>query len=297
MDANRSSSSQPQVVGTVRVTGSAGAVEEASVRLRSQSPRTDAAVDDLDLIEDKDPVLEAFAAIPAGMGWTAVLLIASGLDVISGITVVGMALHYGFKDVASSLGGAGVQVTVHTCSSLLLVVRSLGDLLPMPDRDENVSNVVSSECLLGARRKRDLSRERDLGRGIAVVMAVGSILTVAMAVMKMLRWESWYHDHQMQDEEIAHVTYGIAWYSVCAFTTQAFLRWAAARKLRTLFIWHCSIISCISVFAAGLLVAASSFEAAWWKAEPIAAAALACVMCGELYLITKVVWSGRDAEA
>mmetsp|Transcript_13052 Transcript_13052/g.29660 ORF Transcript_13052/g.29660 Transcript_13052/m.29660 type:complete len:292 (-) Transcript_13052:49-924(-) len=274
----------PQVLGAAEVTPS-------SLRLRS--PRSDDGTEALS-VEEKDPILEAYRSITPGTGWTAVTVLSCVLDLINGGALIGVAIHFGFKDVAASLGAAAVQVATHCASSLLLLVRLLGDLVPPPEEPEApLANAATTDCLLRARRKRDVSREEATGRVMDVMVVFSCITIFALAARKALLWEQWYQlQHEQMDAEVARVSGLAAWFCLAAYVLQALLRFAVARHRHAKFIWHCWMISCVSAIAFATLAVASTFEQHWWKAEPIAAIVLAFVMLGQLFLVHRTSWPG-----
>mmetsp|Transcript_158 Transcript_158/g.427 ORF Transcript_158/g.427 Transcript_158/m.427 type:complete len:293 (-) Transcript_158:38-916(-) len=283
-------SQPPQVLGAAEVTPST---------LRLRSPRSDDGLEAALSIEEKDPIWEAFRAISPGAGWATITLLSCVLDLINGAALIGVAIHFGFKDVASSLGAAAMQILTHCASSLLLLVRLLGDLVPPPEEpQEPLANAATTDCLLRARRKRDVSREEAVGRVMDVMVVFSCITIIGLAARKAILWEEWYEgQHEEMDAETARVTGLAAWFCLAAYMLQALLRFAVARHRHARFVWHCWMISCVSAMAFATLALASTFERHWWKAEPIAAVVLVFVMLGQLFLVHRTSWPGGQGPS
>jgi len=231
--------------------------------------------------EDGD---EAFLAAPEALTqqeswWAAVLVISSGFDLLGSLTFMCFAFKYAFRDDGVSLYCLGIQAISHMLSSMALVMRFMGELLPAR---EDMNGAVSDECLLREQRRRDLHREQGLAIFMGLAMLVGAAALLFKAFRKIKFWDVWYLDHTEQDLEIEKVTDLMAWWGFGGYLVQAVLRFLAARKIRRSLVWHCftvSVVCLVFFFALGL---AAKYEREWsWKAEPMVAMVLVFVMLVE----------------
>jgi len=113
-------------------------------------------------------------------------------------------------------------------------------------------------------------------------MLISSVSLLFKAFRKLRFWDKWYKDHENMDQEAASVTDWLAWWGFGIYSIQAIFRFFAGRQLRQSLVWHCFIASVVSLVYLGVLGVAALEEKEWsWKAEPIAAIALAFVTLAE----------------
>merc|ERR1719162_507465 len=101
------------------------------------------------------PAPEALS--PQEIYWAAALLAFSSFDLLASAIFAGFAFRYAYRDDGVSLYCLGIQALSHLFSSMALVMRFMGELLPAR---EDLSGSVSDDCLLRETRRRDLHREQ-----------------------------------------------------------------------------------------------------------------------------------------
>lgn len=206
--------------------------------------------------------------------WSLFVVLASGLDVlISGIILI-VALSYAYRANGVSLYCMAMQATSHLLSSLLLVLRFVGEY--------SLPSEGSEQGLLRRQRRKFLVREQILSEVMGIAMLLSAAGLLFKAFRKIRFWDKWYLDHRNMDEEAEWATAFLAWYGFAVYFIQVIFRFVAARRLRRSLVWHsfsASIVSCVFLFVLGF---AASYEKEWsWKAEPIAAIILSFVSLAE----------------
>jgi len=229
-------------------------------------------------VSEKDvSLLAQEGATDSELPWAIALVATCMLDFLMSGTIICVALVFAWRDNGVSLYTLAMQAASHWASSLALISRFMGDLLPARDPSFD-GGEVSDEVLLLARRRRDLAREQAIGITIGILMLVSSAACLFKAMRKLLLWDKWYLDHRDQDEELEHVTDLLAWWGFSIYALQGTLRFVAARRLRRTTVWHCFGVSVVSMLFLLILGFAASHEYEWtWKAEPIAAMVLVAV--------------------
>mmetsp|Transcript_61822 Transcript_61822/g.201703 ORF Transcript_61822/g.201703 Transcript_61822/m.201703 type:complete len:315 (+) Transcript_61822:73-1017(+) len=210
--------------------------------------------------------------------WAFVLLLFSALDLLASVVLAGFAFSCAHRNEGVSLYCIGIQAVSHFCSSLALVMRFMGEMLPAREDD----GAVSDGCLLREQRRRDLGREQafSIFMGIAMMVSCTALLFKACGKIKM--WDHWYLEHANEDAEIETITDLMAWWGFGGYLFQATLRFVAARRVRRSIVWHAFAVSVVSLLFFLVLGIAASYEREWsWKAEPIAAMVLVFVMLCE----------------
>lgn len=213
--------------------------------------------------------------------WAIALVAASSLDLLVSGTLAGVAFNYAWRDEGVSLYCLALQVVSHFLSSLALVARFTGDLLP--DREPSPEGYeVSDVLLLKTRRRRDLVREQVIGIAMGCLLLMSSVALLLKALRKLKFWDVWYLDHQKMDAEIEHITDMLAWWGFGMYALQCALRFVAARKLRRSTAWQSFVVTLISMLFLLVLGFAASYQREWsWKAEPIAAIVLVILIVVE----------------
>eukprot|EP00930_Biecheleria_cincta_P069569 TRINITY_DN57298_c0_g1_i1.p1 TRINITY_DN57298_c0_g1~~TRINITY_DN57298_c0_g1_i1.p1 ORF type:complete len:343 (+),score=39.60 TRINITY_DN57298_c0_g1_i1:31-1029(+) len=213
--------------------------------------------------------------------WAIALIAASALDLLVSGTLAGLAFNYAWRDEGISLYCLALQVLSHLLSSLALVARFIGDLLP--DRESSPAGYeVSDVLLLKARRRRDLVREQVIGIAMGCLLLMSTVALLFKALRKLKYWDVWYLDHQERDAEIAHITDMLAWWGFGTYALQCALRFVAARKLRRSTAWQGFVVTLISMLFLLVLGFAASYQREWsWKAEPISAIVLVLLIVVE----------------
>mmetsp|Transcript_14453 Transcript_14453/g.36534 ORF Transcript_14453/g.36534 Transcript_14453/m.36534 type:complete len:302 (-) Transcript_14453:442-1347(-) len=216
-------------------------------------------------------------ATPAWL-WGAILVAFSAWDLLVSLVLACVSLAYAYRDDGVSLYCLSMQALSHLCSSFVLVLRFMGDLLP-PRED---ASTVTDDDLLHERRRRDLRREQGFAISMAIAMMISCAALLFKAFRKLKFWDLWFLDHTEQDMEIEKVTDLLAWCGFGGYVVQLGLRVLVARRLRKSIIWHASAVSAVSLIFFCVLAVAASYEHEWsWKAEPIAAMVLILVMICE----------------
>jgi hypothetical protein len=263
---------RPELVGA-RVEGGLNYASQGGLRMRSP-PRVE---DEDDAAEDEHAVQQE----PFAQGdekWIVGLTLASGIDVVISGAVMSVAFRNAYEDSGVSLYCLGIQALSHLLSSTCLALRFAGEyFLLQRSTDGGITN-----GLLRKSRRRFLVREQIFGETMGIVMLISSVALLFKAFRKMKFWNVWYKDHEEMDARVQYITEVLAWYGFSIYILQAIVRLASARKLKRQLIWHgfcASVVSLVFLFFLGL---AASYEKEWsWRAEPIAAIALAFVTCFE----------------
>eukprot|EP00747_Dinoflagellata_sp_TGD_P179483 gnl/TRDRNA2_/TRDRNA2_30349_c0_seq1.p1 gnl/TRDRNA2_/TRDRNA2_30349_c0~~gnl/TRDRNA2_/TRDRNA2_30349_c0_seq1.p1 ORF type:complete len:303 (+),score=41.88 gnl/TRDRNA2_/TRDRNA2_30349_c0_seq1:92-1000(+) len=213
--------------------------------------------------------------------WSLAVTAVSGFDLLASGTIMTISFKFAYLDNGVSLYCLGLQALSHLISSLLLMVRFMGDLLPRRDSARE-PGAVSEECLLVHRRRRDLIREQALSVFMGLVILISSAALLFKAARKAKFWDVWYKDHTTMDREIREVTEHLAWWGFVIYVLQAAVRFVGAWHIRRSIVCNGGVTSVVSLLFMLVLGLAASYEKEWsWKAEPIAAAVLAMVMLCE----------------
>ncbi|OLQ10715.1 hypothetical protein AK812_SmicGene5552 [Symbiodinium microadriaticum] len=198
-----------------------------------------------------------------------ILVLISGVDVISSAVMMGVAFKFAYRAIGASLYCLGLQAISHMLSSIILIVRLVGELGVPQDAEES---------LLREKRRRFLYREQGLNVVMGLAMLVAAAALVFKAARKIKFWDKWYLDHRDMDTEAQWATEFLAWYGFAFYLLQAIARFFLGRKLRRGIVWSALVNSVISlVFLLVMGLAASYEKEGMWKAEPICAIVLAIV--------------------
>lgn len=260
----------PELVGA-RVEGGLNYASQGGLRMRSP-PRE---MQDEDPYEDDEHAVQQEPFSPEDAKWIIGISGASGIDIVISTVVMSVAFRNAYEDAGVSLWCLGIQALSHLLSSLCLAIRFVGEfvLLQRSSGEGSISN-----GLLRKSRRRHLVREQILSETMGIVMLISSVALLFKAFRKIKFWNVWYKDHAAMDDRVQYITEVLAWYGFTVYILQAIIRFAAARKLQRQVIWHGFIASVVSLIFLFFLGLAASYEKAWsWKAEPIAACALAFV--------------------
>lgn len=261
---------EPQVVGHHSHDESPG----GRGGLRMRGGRDVAADDDMD-DDHNDVTQEAFTTEERGTCRRVALV--SGLDVLSSTIICILCFSFAYRDAGVSLLCMGLQTLSHTLSSMMLCLRFWGEAAFNPQTDD-----ASFSGLLKKERRRMLVREQIAAITMGIVMLLSSAALLFKAFRKMRFWNVWYKDHAAMDSATQQVLEILAWYTFAFYLLQAAFRFWAARKLKRQIIWHCFVASVVSLVFLFFIGLAASYQKAWsWKAEPIAAIALAFVTLAE----------------
>lgn len=203
--------------------------------------------------------------------WATCVVVASGLDLLASGAILLTAFKYAYLDLGVSLYSLGFQASSHWISSLLILLRLVGEL-------------KSDHALLIDTRRTQLQREQFLSISMAFVMLISSVALLFKAFRKMKFWEQWYQDiieRQKMDQEVLEITEWLAWIGFGIYFAQALVRGIAAYKTGKQgggLLSHGCVASVVSLLFLFVLGFAASYEREWsWKAEPIAAIALVFV--------------------
>jgi divalent metal cation (Fe/Co/Zn/Cd) transporter len=132
---------------------------------------------------------------------------------------------------------------------------------------------------------------------MGIVMLISSVSLLFKAFRKLRFWDKWHEDHRDMDQEAATVTDWLAWWGFGIYSVQAIIRCLAGRQLRQSLVWHCFIASVVSLVYLLVLGIAALEEKEWsWKAEPIAAIALAFVTLVEGIRIVYFYFDDMDTR-
>jgi hypothetical protein len=225
---------------------------------------------------DDEHAVQQEPFMPEDGKWILGISIASGLDIVISTTVMSIAFHHAYDDAGVSLWCLGIQALSHVLSSICLTFRFLGEL-SLLQRAREIDGSLSNGLLRKSRR-RFLVREQILSECMGIVLLLSSVALLFKAFRKIKFWNVWYKDHAAMDDRVQYITEVLAWYGMSVYILQVIVRFAAARKLKRQVIWHGFVASVVSVIFLFFLGLAASYEKAWsWKAEPIAAIALAFV--------------------
>lgn len=217
--------------------------------------------------------------------------IVCGFDLVASLTIMVVAFKYAYKDNGVSLYSMGFQAFSHLLSSLLLLIRLAVEL-------KFYRSAEGAETdLLREHRRRALLREQGCSVMMGIVMLISSVSLLFKAFRKLRFWDRWHEDHKDMDEEAATVTDWLAWWGFGIYSLQALFRFFAGRQLKQSLVWHCFIASVVSLVFLGVLAVAALEEKEWsWKAEPIAAIALAFVTLAEGVRIVYYYFDDMDTR-
>jgi hypothetical protein len=208
--------------------------------------------------------------------WSLLTVIASFADVVASSSIMFVAFKYAYRDNGVSLYCLGMQAISHMLSSILLLVRLVGELLFYRTPDSN------DVALLREKRRNALLTEQGTSVCMGIVMLISSVALLFKAFRKLRFWDKWYLDHVDMDREAAIATDWLAWWGFGIYSLQALFRFFAARKLRQSLVWHSFWASVVSLLYLLVLGIAAWEEKEWsWKAEPIAAIVLSMVTLAE----------------
>jgi hypothetical protein len=208
--------------------------------------------------------------------WGVLTVIFSVGDIVASSTIMIVAFRYAYRDNGVSLYCMGMQAISHELSSVLLLVRFLGELLFY--RTPEASDVD----LLREKRRSSLFREQLCSVLMGMAMLISSVALLFKAFRKLKFWDKWYLDHIDMDKEAAIATDWLAWWGFGIYSLQALFRFFAGRRLRQSLVWHAFWASVVSLLYLLVLGIAALEEKEWsWKAEPIAAIVLSFVTLAE----------------
>jgi hypothetical protein len=223
--------------------------------------------------------------------WSLSTAIACGMDLVASTTIMAVAFKYAYRDNGVSLYCMGFQALSHELSSLLLLGRLSQELLFYK------SPQGSETAPLREQRRKSLVREQCCSVLMGIVMLISSVSLLFKAFRKLRFWDKWYKDHESMDQEAMIATDWLAWWGFGIYSIQAVFRFVAGRKLRQALVWHCFVASMVSLVFLGVLGIAALEEKEWsWKAEPIAAIALAFVTLAEGIRIVYYYFDDMDTR-
>lgn len=208
--------------------------------------------------------------------WGLVTVVACAVDLLASTTIMVVAFKYAYRGNGVSLYCISLQAFSHELSSALLLARLVQELLFY--RSAQASELL----LLRDHRRKSLLREQLFSVLMGIGMLISSVALLFKAFRKLRFWDQWYLDHANMDHEVESVTDWLAWWGFAIYSVQAAIRFVLGRQLRQALVWHCFISSSVSlVYLLVMGIGASQREEWAWKAEPIAAIALAFVTLAE----------------
>lgn len=257
---------EPQVIGT--------ASERASEQGLRQRNRAAQDGDNEEYDEDLGVRQERFT--DTEKSWSLATSIGCVMDIIGSTTIMVVAFKYAYRDNGVSLYCMGFQALSHELASVLLLARLVQELLFY--RGSQAHQLL----VLREHRLKSLKREQMFSVLMGIGMLISSVALLFKAFRKLRFWDKWELDHQNMDQEVATVTDWLAWWGFGIYSLQAVFRFFAGRQLRQALVWHCFVSSMVSLTYLLVLGIAALEEKEWsWKAEPIAAIALAFVTLAE----------------
>jgi len=252
---------EPQVIGTASDQG-----------LR----RRNVAQDDDNEEYDEDLGVRPERFTDTEKSWSLATSIGCVMDMIGSTTIMVVAFKYAYRDNGVSLYCMGFQALSHELASILLLARLVQEL--MFYRGDQAHELLT----LRAHRLKSLKREQLFSVLMGIGMLISSVALLFKAFRKLRFWDKWESDHHEMDQEVATMTDWLAWWGFGIYTIQAVFRFFAGRQLRQALVWHCFVSSMVSLTYLLVLGIAALEEKEWsWKAEPIAAIALAFVTLAE----------------
>lgn len=223
--------------------------------------------------------------------WGLATAVACGMDIAASTTIMTVAFKYAYRDGGVSLYCMGFQALSHELSSVLLLVRLASELKFYR------STQGSNYGLLRENRRTSLVREQVCSVCMGCVMLISSVSLLFKAFRKLRFWDKWYHDHTDMDKEAMVAIDWLAWWGFGIYTVQAVFRFFSGRVLKQALVWHCFIVSVVSLIFLGVLAIASLKAEEWsWKAEAIAAIALAFVTLAEGIRIVYYYFDDMDTR-
>lgn len=199
-----------------------------------------------------------------------------------------VAFAHGYLDNGVSLYCLGMQALSHALSSALLALRFGDEYLQAPEATDELDH-----GLLREKRRSYLIREKVISFAMGLVMILSSLALAIKAVRKLCYWDVWYKDHSDIDHDAEFATIFLAWYGVAIYSAQAILRYAVGAVLNRAVVKYSINTSLVSLLYLFVIATAAMFEDEWsWKAEPMAAALLACFTIAEG---GRLIWTHRGS--
>jgi len=222
--------------------------------------------------------------------WGGYIAAVSGFDVFGSTIVATLAFYFAYRTHNVSLICLGIQVVSHLLSSLLLMLRFLGErriwLRSEAAKPKSTDSLVydgyesdtmeETQGVLKSQRRIFLGRESCLTQIMGFLQLCASVSLAWEGFKKIERWEKWYEDHQLMSQDGQFVQECLAWYGSASYLFQCVFRFIAAQKLQRDICWAAfsmSLVAQIWLFALGI---SASFQKEWsWRAEPFCAIVLA----------------------
>mmetsp|Transcript_1232 Transcript_1232/g.3007 ORF Transcript_1232/g.3007 Transcript_1232/m.3007 type:complete len:288 (-) Transcript_1232:225-1088(-) len=246
-----------------------GLAEPSPSGLRSRS--RDRSEDDND--DDEEPMIQE--PLTEGQArFSVYVLVFSVGDMLASGAILITAFKYAYRDAGVSLYCLGMQAISHWISSLLLVLRFVGEI-------QHARSVAggADQALLCDRRRQQLYREQGLSIAMGLGILISSCALLIKAFRKIHLWDKWYLDHRHHDREVQEISQWLAWVGFALYSIQAIFRIVARVKLMRILLTHAAVASVVSLIFSLVMGIASKEQREWsWKAEPIAAMVLAVVM-------------------
>lgn len=263
---------EPEVVGAA----SADIFQRGGLRMRGREASRDVGLEEDE--EEEDLGVTQEPPTPEEQRWGLWLAIVSAVDVVLSGAIFIASFSFAWRAAGVSLWCMGIQAISHLLSSLMLTMRFLGERsFHIASTDE-----LTRSGLLRKDRRRFLVREQITAIIMGLVMLLSSAGLLFKAFTKIKFWKTWYDDHETKDRETQLALEFLAWNGFSIYFIQAVFRLIAARKIRRVIVWHTFVASVVSLIFLFVLGFAASYQKEWsWKAEPIAAIALAFVTLGE----------------
>jgi len=243
------------------VLGSSHGVSESGLRHRNVTHQGDSDDEESSFMEQQ-PYSENERT------WAGTLLVSCGVDVIASGIIFCTAMKYAYRDGGVSLYSMSMQTASHWISSVLLLLRLMGEV------------GASQQRSLLKHRRAQLHREQLLSIVMGIAMLISACALLFKAFRKIKFWQGWYEDmaRRQMDEDVIEVTEWLAWVGFAVYVLQAMLRGIAVWKMNVALVQHALVASVVSLLYLFVLGLGASYQREWsWKAEPIAAIVLVFV--------------------
>jgi len=198
------------------------------------------------------------------------LVIISIIDVLVSTGFIISCWSFAYAENGVSLLCMGFQGLAHLMTSLLLFGRFRKESF-FGKKDSAYSNLIY--------RRNDLKREQKYFTLIGITLLLTCVGLLVKAARKFRFWDHWEQDHVDVDTRIAKMTEEVAWTVGVWYFLMFIYRFYMRRHLNMRILHHAYFVSFVGfVFGIVMAIAASFLTEGTWKADAIAAAALAVLV-------------------